>query len=151
QVEVLGHGVAEVGVRPLRVVGDIPQLGCGCLDRLRRRAEQILVPVQRLQLGQPVLLPHVVAAGAWVIPLEAAQRRPGQPIPVRHDASSRSADSSTCVQAASASASVHSSGLWLTPPASLRTNNMPDGTPAMPVMAASCPAPEGSSTGSSPR
>ena len=36
------------------------------------------------------------------------------------------------------------------PPASLRTNSIADGTPAMPMIAASWPAPDGSSNGSSP-
>ena len=49
-----------------------------------------------------------------------------------------------------ASASVHSSGAWLTPPASLRTNSIALGTPAMAMIVASWPAPEGSSTGSRP-
>src|SRR5207248_3060563 len=83
-----------------------------------RGAEQILVPVQRLELGEAVALLHLVTAGAGVVPLQALQRRARQRLPVGHAASSLSADSSACAQRAIASAPVDSSGAWLTHPAS---------------------------------
>ena len=44
-----------------------------------------------------------------------------------------------------------SSGEWLTPPLRLRTKSIPVGTPASARTAASCPAPDGSSTTGRPR
>src|SRR6476619_3057491 len=106
--------VAEVGECPLRVERRAVELRRGGVQRLLRRPEQILVPVQRLELGQPVALLQLVARLARVVALEAAQRRPGQAIPVGHaPASARSAGSSARTHQSTASAPVISSGAWL--------------------------------------
>src|SRR4029079_7570824 len=144
-----GEARAEVGEQALRIQRGVEDLGGGGLEHPLRRLEAILVPVERLELVQPVLGLEGVAAEAGVVANETAQRRPGERIPVDHAAAnSRSAASSACTPRATASAPLHSSGALLTPPASLRTNSIALGTPASARMAASCPAPEGSSRGS---
>ena len=55
-------GVAEVGVGPLGVEGRVSKLGGGRVEHLLRRPEQILVPVQGLEVVEPELLLELVAA-----------------------------------------------------------------------------------------
>ena len=52
-----GEAVAEVGEQALRVERGVEDLGGGRLEHPPRRLEAILVPVQRLELVEPVLRP----------------------------------------------------------------------------------------------
>ena len=82
-VDPVRHGRPEVVEGSLRVERRPGHLGGGRVQDVLGRAEQVLVPVQRDEVGQAEPLLEFVAGLARVVWLDAGQRRPGQARPVR--------------------------------------------------------------------
>ena len=110
----------------LRVERGVEDLGGGRVEHARAAARSgpRSSAAARARRGRARSLERIPAR-ARVVAHEAAQRRPREGVPVDHAPPALAARaSSACTASTTASAPVCSSGAWLTPPASLRTNSI---------------------------